>query len=269
MTTPNIQDIPEIPDEQIGDGLPRIWWTNGDRKAGTPGYFRFNQDIIDEPLSAPWETKVITFENGNTQPSWVTTKLRLLIVAYRQQAYIADRQQDGRTRKTWLDSKYMEKGAANQSVLTEVLCVIEGVPIPFVWAAPAIKTSMAISANGGIISQIDGLRELARRTWKLKLNRWAFWAPIKTTLDKDGAIVYEKTPGKPVTPPRVYIPKADPLSLWVGDDLYRTVYYDVFNQYADWSKQRRGGVEEPDGTPATDEPQHRNVPEPIDESEPF
>src|SRR5262245_12307136 len=232
--TPQVQDVPEIPDDREGDGLPRIWWMNGDRKSATPGFFRFDQDIIDEPLPAPWEAKIVTFENGNTQASWVTPKLRMMIVAVRQQAFIAERGPDGKSRKTWLNSKYMDKGAVNQSVLTEVLCMIEGVPIPFVWGAPSIKTSMAISANGGIIDQIDALRETGRRTWKMKLNRWAFWAPIKTTVDKDGVTVYEQTKGKPVTPPRVYIPKADPLSLWVGDDLYRAGY-DLYCQYPDWS----------------------------------
>jgi len=260
MTAPQIQDIPTVPnDDQEGDGLPRFYWMNGDFKAGTPGFFRIAQTVFETPPPAPWSAQTIRFENGGNEDDYVAEKLRIAIIASRQQAFIKSRDANGKDQRQYLPSKFMEKGAADQSVLTELLCLIEGLDGVFVWSAPAIKTSMAIVGNGGILAGLRDLQTEAVRTWKQQVNRWAFWLPIKTTMDAGGAVVFEKTKGKPVTPPRVYIPKKDPLSLYIGDELYR-YGYEVWQQYADWSQQRRRVGDE--DAPAASEPAApgRNVP---------
>jgi hypothetical protein len=266
MTIPNIHDIPTVPtDDQEGDGLPRFYWTNGDFKAQRPGFFRIAQTVFDVPPPDPWKAETIRFENGGSEDDYTTDKIRLAIIASRQQAFSRERDANGKEQRMYLPTKFMEKGASNQSVLTEVLCLIEGLEGLYVWSAPSIKTSMAIVGNGGILSAVRDLQTEAARMWKVRVNRWAFWLPIKATLDKEGVVIFEKTKGKPVTPPRAYIPKKDPLNLYVGDDLYR-YGYEIWQQYAEWSKQRRGGAvataDEPDEPPAV-----RNVPQPLADSE--
>lgn len=269
-TAPDIQDIPEVPEEQQGDGLPRLFWANGDRKAGTPGFFRIAQDHFDTPLPEPWEAKKIVFDSGGSEDDYVTPKLRMMIIAVRQQAFIKERLEGNKERKIWLPTRFMERGAANQSVYAEFLCLVEGLEgTPLVWAAPAIKTSMAMVAPGGILDEVRLLQKIAKQTWKIKVNRWAFWIPIKTTVDKDNNTVYEQTKGKPVTPPRAYVPKKDPLALYVGDDLYR-YGYEVWGEFGDWAQQMRGGVEEiPTDDTAPQLPAGRNVPVPFDEDDAF
>lgn len=263
-TAPDIQDIPEVPDDQEGDGLPRMFWVNGERKAGEPGYFRIPKDALDDPPPEPWQLKNITFENGNSQENYVNPKLRMMIIAVRQQAFVKERLEGNKERKIWLPTRFMERGAPNQSVYAEFLCLVEGLEAqPLVWAAPAIKTSMAMVAPGGILDEARTLQKIAKQVWKMKLNRWAFWLPIKTTVDERGETIYEQTKGKPVTPPHAYVPKKDPLSLYVGDDLYR-YGYEVWQEFADWAKQIRGGVEE---APAADEEaeSYRNKPQQIED----
>lgn len=250
MTVPQLpSDIPTIDDEQQqGDGLPRMHWMNGDRKAGTPGFFWTVRENFDEAPGEPWKAQTITFDSGSTTEAYVTPKLRIIAITYRQQAFARTRDVSGKEVRTYLDQSFSNKGADNQSVLVEVLCLAEGIDGPIVWSSPSIKTSMAIVAPGGILDQVrrDLLRP-AQIIWKQKVNRFAFWLPIKSKVepDKNGNLVtvYEPTKGKPVTPPAVYIPKKEPLSLYVGDDLYRTGY-EVWQQYPDWYRQRRGGEPE-------------------------
>jgi hypothetical protein len=273
MTVPQLpSDIPTIDDEQQqGDGLPRMHWMNGDRKSGTPGFFWTVRENFDEPPGDPWKAQTITFDSGGTAEAYTTPKLRIMAIAYRQQAFTRNRDASGKEVRVYLDRSFSDKGADNQSVLVEVLCLAEGIEGPIVWSSPSIKTSMAIVAPGGILDQVrrDLLRP-AQIIWKQKVNRWAFWLPIKTKMvpNKEGnlAIVYEPTKGKPVTPPTVYIPKNDPLSLYVGDDLYRAGY-EVWQQYPDWYRQRRGGEPEASGVAVEQPTSGRNVPVPVDEDD--
>lgn len=268
MTVPNIQDIPTVKsDDQEGDGLPRFYWMNGEFKTHQPGFFRIAQALFETAPPAPWTAQTIRFENGGSEDDYVAEKLRIAIIASRQQAFVRARDASGKEVRTYLSSKFMERGASNQSVLTELLCLVEGLEGVFVWAAPAIKTSMAIVGNSGILAVLRDLQTEAQRTWKMQVNRWAFWLPIKTTIDAAGEVVFEKTKGKPVTPPRVYIPKKDPLSLYIGDDLYR-YGYEIWQQYADWPQQRRGGTEvSTSNEPTEPHPSSRNVPVVMDEED--
>ena len=273
MTAPNVPNVsvPEVDDEpQIGDGLPRIHWMNGDRKAGTPGYFWTEARQFDDPPGEPWTAKTIAHDSGGTTEAYVTEKLRIAVISWRTQAILDERDAGGKNVRTYYPRANMIKGS-RESVYVEVMCFVEGMENPVVWSSPSIKTSMAIIASGGILDTARRqLHDVAAKpsVWGMKLNRWAFWLPIKTAIEVDAkgkpVIFYETTKGKPVTPPKVYIPKDDPLSLYVGDDAY-SAGYEVYLQFPGWSKERRSGDESPPAVePAAPS---RNVPQPIEEEE--
>jgi len=103
MTAPNIPNVnvPEVDDEpQIGDGLPRIHWMNGDRKAGTAGYFWAEAKQFDDPPGEPWGAKTIAHDSGGTTEAYVTEKLRISVAAGRAQAIIDKRDAAGKHRTT-------------------------------------------------------------------------------------------------------------------------------------------------------------------------
>jgi hypothetical protein len=273
MTAPNVPNVsvPEVDDEpQIGDGLPRIHWMNGDRKAGTPGYFWTAASQYDDPPTEPWQAKTIAHDSGGTTEAYVTERLRIAVITWRTQAILDERDPGGKNVRTYYPRANMIKGS-RESVYVEVMALAEGMATPVVWSSPSIKTSMAIIANGGILDTAKRqLQDIAAKpnVWGMKLNRWAFWLPIKTTMEIDAktgkpAIFYEPTKGKPVTPPKVYIPKDDPLSLYVGDDAY-SAGYEVYLQFPGWSKERRSSEELPTEEPAAP---GRNVPRPIETEE--
>jgi hypothetical protein len=272
MTTFNALGTMDLPTEQQGDGLPRIWWHNGAKgskgQPGTPGDFYTKAEFYDgslEGAGSPWRAD----ERFNGEPGYAAERLCILVIRQRLQWYIDHPLPNGQRRTEWL-TKYQD-GARGR---TDILCLAEGIDGPVVLSVKG-TTGRALSQKpgkehpGGVIPQFQrAVIDLAGRKFRRTLPLYAFWLPISTKRDGKGSIAYEDTGyGSFVTPPALALPSeaaGESLldMLYPGDELVQQAA-EIWRQHEAWSRELRGNAPaEPDAdaAPMTDETP-RNVPQ--------
>lgn len=242
-----------------GDGLPRIWWHNGDRKAKTPGVFYTRGEDWVGDLPAPWAPD----DRFDNETGWAATALRLLVITSRSQPFRRV-EVAGKARREYVVGRW-EPG---MSIHTEVLCLAEGLTGPVVWSMKGL-TGAAMTGKGGIITQArQALIGPAEKALKKKVPLHAFWLPVAART-RDGKIDYVQTEqGAIVTPPALRLPGLE------GRDLLNALYAgrDVIEEagrlqeeYAVWRQERRSA----DAPPPPDAAQARNTPQAYDPEESF
>jgi len=245
------------------DGLLRIQWRNGSPQAQTPGHFFVEADRLEglglSAPTAPWVAFDAIFASGDSKSGYRCDAAKLQIIGVRQQdaiknaenrieTYLTERTQKGNRPQGW-------------TVVVELLCGIEGFDQPVVVKSNGIKTSMAL-----VIDVYGGMRTLRKEASKLTGNSlppWFFFAPVRCGRDDKNKVIYEKTQGAMVTPPRLVLPNDK-----TGRDLFNSLY--VGKELVQWGEavytERKDWLLEPIGsTEAMPTTNGRNVPQPIDE----
>lgn len=217
------------------EGPPRLYWRNGDKKQGTPGYFYVKADELrGEVPGEPWqEVEIYQGEIG-----YMTQKLRVAPIGYRSQPFL----QVGDERR-WLTE--WTEGARFH---TELLCFAQGLEhmAPVCWVSKGMISKALTQKGEGVLSLYrEHLLGPASKQAGRTLPLWTFWLPIATRREGE-AIVYADTGFKNIyTPPAVHpaalrVEAAD--KLFVGEELYKIG--DVIRiEHDTWLKARRGGVE--------------------------
>lgn len=244
----------EVHQDQQGDGLPRIWWHHGDRKAKTPGSFYTRSEDWVGDLPAPWTAD----DRFDGETGWAATVLKILPITYRNQPFRRI-EQGGKTRR-----EYVARWEQGMSIHTELLCLVEGLEGPVVWSMKGM-TGAAVTGKGGIFPQArQALIGPAEKALKKKVPMHAFWLPIGQRL-KDGKPDYVTLEqGSVITPPALRMPDLD------GRDLLNALYAgkatieyagELREQYEGWRHERRSAEPMDEVAPA---PVGRNVPQPVD-----
>lgn len=226
-----INTIDDMPDSGTL-GIGQFWWFHGVNKSGVkaPGVFYVKSTELATIPKEPWITDT-RFEN---EEGYSTHMLNIAVIGYRSQWFIPSADRKGP--KNWITG--YEDGAQKQ---VEILCFAEGIDDPLVLAAAGVN-------KGGKLNNIlniyrNGLLKDASRKARRGLPMWTFWLPIRGQMENGKPVftpVKDKEgneTGAVVTPPTLYLP-ADPMeTLFVGEEMMRRGA-EVYNQYANWSKQR-------------------------------
>jgi hypothetical protein len=273
MTTFNGLSTMNLPTEQQGDGLPRIWWHNGAKgskgQPGTPGDFYTKAEFFDGDLSgdgSPWKADT----RFNDEPGFAAERLCFLVIHQRLQWYIDHQLTNGQKRTEWLP-KYQD-GARGR---TEILCIAEGIDGAVVLSVKgttgrALNQKPSKDGAGGVIPQFrKAVIDLAGRKFRRTLPLYAFWLPISTKRTAKGDIAFEDTGfGSFVTPPALALPadaNGDGLLdiLYPGDEMVQQAA-EFWRQYEAWPRELRGNAPVEGETEApTEEPAAppRNIPQ--------
>jgi hypothetical protein len=247
---------------QGGDGLLRIHWYNGEPKMKTPGAFFVEAGKLEalgiEAPGAPWKPETRTFEDGGSKDGYGTPALKVMAIGARQQDIIIG--DDGAL--TWLEGR-TEKGNRPEkwSIFVEMLCVVQGFQHgPVVWSSRRIKSSMGILAGVLGAYRRELLDEVKKARRNPKIPAWAFWLPVRGAVDAKGAVIYEQTKGKPVTPPTLVLPDGDAMArasaLFVGSELL-SYGEAIRGEYDTWLNTKPGDAR----VAAPAEPAHNSVQE--------
>lgn len=243
---------------------PRFWYHNGVKQAKTPGSFYTRASEFAGGLASPWSPE----ERFDGEAGFSTTALRIAVLAFRSQPFRKWKDAEGKD-QTEFALRY-EKG---MTVLTEILCMIEGYDDVCVWSMKGL-TGQAVTGKGsGIIpAYVNGLLKEASRIAKKPLPLWSFWLPIASKKVGD-KIAYEDTGyGSFITPPAAFYPANAMDTLFVGPELLSRGDA-LLREHAEWADFRRmpNGVvnasytvEEPKQLPAG-----RNVPQLIGDDDSY
>lgn len=240
-----------------GDGLPRIWWHNGDKKTKTPGDFYTRAEYWVGELPEPWRPA----DRFDNEAGFSAGVLKILPITYRSQAFLRT-EQGGKVRR-----EYLPKWQPGASLHTEILCLAEGVEGPVVWSAKGMTGAAITGRKGGIFAQA---RQLligpAEKALKKKVPMHAFWLPIGVKL-KDGKTDYVMLEqGSVITPPALRLPALE------GRDLLNALYTGkalieeagaLREQYEDWRRELRAN-QDADAAPVA---AGRNAPQEYDPGE--
>lgn len=209
---------------------PRIWFHNGDRKSKTAGSFYTKDAEFPGGLGAPWADD----DRFDGETGFSTQTLKVAVLSYRSQPFSKTQDEQGRDRVKF--EQHWEKG---MSILTELLCLIEGNDEPVVWSMKGL-TGKAVTGKGGILQQYkNGLMKDASRLAGQGLPPWAFWLPVASKRTADGKIAYEDTGyGSFITPPALTLPENPLDALFGGQDLIDRGEA-ALHQYPTWAETRR------------------------------
>lgn len=247
--------------DQEGDGLPRLWWHNGDKKTKTPGTFYTRGEDWAGDLPEPW-AQVDRFDG---EVGWAAAVLRVLPITYRSQAFRRI-DQGGKVRR-----EYIARWEPGAQIHTELLCFVEGLDGPVVWSMKGM-TGAAVTGKGGIFAAArQALLAPAEKALKKKVPLHAFWLPIGTALDAQGKTFYKVLDqGSVITPPALRLPAG-----LEGRDLLNGLYAgravieeagELREQYEAWRQEKRSPEPADEVAPA---PRHagRNAPQEYDPAE--
>lgn len=244
--------------DQEGDGLPRLWWHNGDKRNKNPGDFYTRAEEWVGDLPAPWST----VERFDGEAGWAAHVLRILPITYRSQAFRRV-EIGGKVRR-----EYITKWEPGASVHTELLCFVEGLAGSVVWSMKGM-TGAAVTGKGGIFATArQVLIGPAEKALKKKVPMHAFWLPIGTR-QKDGKTDYVTLDqGSVITPPALRLPAGKE-----GRDLLNLLYAgraiieeagELREQYEAWRLEKRTPEPAEEVAPP---PVGRNVPQPVGDDE--
>jgi hypothetical protein len=253
-------EIDYTPEQQ--DRPPYFWWHNGDKKSKTPGSFYTKLAELGDAPGDPWQSD----DRFDGEEGYSVRALHVAVIGYKMQAFTEEG--EGRMKRKIWHAKW-EKG---RRLYTEVLCFVEGISGPVVWACKGL-TGKAITGKGaGILSQYrETLLKEAEKRARKAVPPWSFWLPITSAVDASGKTVYTDTGfGSFVTLPALDWGKrtTDELinQLFVGGDLLADGAR-IRKEYETWLKTPHTNEASDDG--ADDEeappPPRRNVPQPISE----
>lgn len=236
---------------------PRFWYHNGVKQAKTAGSFYTRASEFAGGLSAPWAPE----ERFDGESGFSTSALRIAVLAFRSQPFKKWKDEEGKD-QTEFAFKY-EKG---MTILTEILCMIEGYDGAAVWSMKGL-TGQAVTGRGaGLLpAYTNGLLKEASRIARRGLPLWSFWLPIASKRVGE-KVAYEDTGyGSFITPPALFLPANAMDELFVGPDALQRGA-DLLKEYPEWDTTKRmpGGVvtaeftvEETKALP----PPSRNVPQ--------
>lgn len=224
-----------VSDQQVGDGLPRIWWRYGTPPA-TAGFFYTPADQWHGDLPAPWaEAEVFSGERG-----WVTRALELCPVLRRAQPY-RKASQGGRI---WRD--YAPRWEPGMQIHSEVLVLIRGIDEPAVWSYHGATGAVVERRPDGVwaVAKVR-LADEASRQLRRHIGLSAFWLPLGPVMDPRGKPVFARLEqGAQLNHVALRLPDVTDDELldrqYVGHEILERVI-DLQAEYADWPKQRRGG----------------------------
>lgn len=225
----------------------KIWWHNGVRQVKQPGHFYAR--AADFPAGIPGWVDIEKFEG---EAGLTIESVKLAVLTWRSQAF---RKSDDPS----VPGEWLIKWEPGATIYTELLCLIEGMDEPVIWAAKGL-TGKAITGKGGILPTYqNGLLRNAVRVAGKALPHWTFWLPISSKRTADGKTAYEDTGhGSFVTPPALILPDDAMDVLYVGRDVLARGE-EVLNEYHGWKDARRMPantthgeyyVEEPKALPA-------------------
>lgn len=231
---------------EANDGLPVMWWHNGDKKAKTAGSFYVKADSLYAPPAEPWQP-VERFDN---EDGFTCDFAHVVVIGYRMQAY---RQESKDAPVIWL-SQY-EAGARFR---TEALCIVEGINGLVVWSMKGLVGKAFTARNGGILETYKStlLRDAATKAGRT-LPVWTFWLPITSETDASGKIIYKDTGhGSFVTPPVLAFPTAKSTDELIEEYFVKAEMYRDgaawHKEYEQWFKARRGNIAPSEETEESD-----------------
>jgi len=262
-------DGPAFADEttNTGDGLLRVNWHNGDVKQKTPGAFFVEDDRLErsgyDAPGKPWAQTQRTFNDGSSKSGYGTPGAKIAVIGWRQQDAVCNT--EGRVERFLTGRTPKAERPNGWTCVVEVLCLMDGFGMqPVVWRSNRIKSSMAFLLN--IVPTYDDAifkdAKAAAKAAGRQVYRWSFWMPIRGAKTPDGAPVFEKTQGQPVTPPTLILPDGK-----TGRDLWSALYtgaeivkrgIELRTEWDAWFSQPIGGGQQ------QAQPAGRNVPQPVD-----
>jgi len=190
----------------VGDGLPRFYWMNGEPRDKTPGRFWMDAERAENAgiVPANWTLVDHTFKRGETATLYVSPALYIAPISWRQQNFIKNA--SGGV-ESWIEERKFSKLAQNEGIAFEMLCLVKGLEQPMVLSLKSTKASMAWAAN--ILPEYSKLRtEIKKSRTGQVIPPWWFWLAIRSAIgDKDKKPVYETVNGSVITPP-----------IWVAPD---------------------------------------------------
>jgi hypothetical protein len=254
-----------------GDGITRMYWMNGEPRDKTPGRFWMDQERVANAgiTEAPTGWKAInhTFRRGESADLYVAAGLRIAPIVWRQQNYYKD---GSGGVEGWIADRKFGKLASNEGIAAEILCLVQGIDQPMVLRLNSTKASMAWMAT--ILPAYKKMRDAVRKSRNgAPVPPWWFWLAVRSAVkaEEDGKAtpVYEKVNGSVVTPP-IWVAPEDTAdreawkALYVGNDLANQGEAIYLETGREWATKRIG-----DGYSAQPEPEGRNVPQPVSESD--
>lgn len=279
MTTDTTALVPSFLDDDfdIPDDLPgvqiepaRLNWYHGvdAGKVKTPGVFFGRDTAFTLPPPPPWEVDERYIDTDGA--GYSAPRLRLAFIGERSQWFIP-----GATRNdpiTWLPNGMRAPEGVKVKMQVEYLVMVDGLPDVMVLAVSGFYKSRPIQQilrayERGALAQLI-------RAKRRKLPRWSHWLTIGGKMDDRGKPVIEKAKdsageehGSDVTPPALLA--APEL---VGRETFEAAIeaWNLYNSLG-WFKYQRlpAGTVEATYTVVPQLPAGRNVPQPIEEDEPF
>lgn len=272
---PSFLDDMELPDDLPGVQIEpaRLNWYHGvdAGKVKTPGVFFGRDTAFTEPPPAPWEVDERYIDTDGA--GYSTPRLRLAFIGERSQWFIP-----GETRNdpiVWLPSGARAPEGTKVKKQIEYLVLIDGLPDAMVLSVSGFHKSRPIEQ---ILSAYErGALAQLIRAQKRQLPRWSHWLTIGGKVDARGNPIIEKARdsageehGSDVTPPALL---AAPIL--VGKATFQAAIdaWNLYNSLGRFKFQRlpQNAVEASytiTNTPQISAPA-RNVPQPLDDEEPF
>lgn len=272
----------ELP-ESAGTGLGTFYWLHGTNQGGakTPGVFYVKDTELAEPPDAPWQADNRYEDQAEPESGYSAALLKIAPIVWHSQWYLSERDDDGEQVRRKGPRNWISGYEAGAQKHTDLICLVEGIPDPLVLSADGKNKSGALSDiiriyRNGLLRKADFQ---ARKRGKRAVP-WMFWLPIAQKKRSDGSTDYVKVvnpktgkeTGSVVTPPTLYLPPDAIESLLVTEEQLR-LGGEIFAAYLEWSRELR---QPPNVTNAqytiTNTPQlaaGRNVPQPIEDDEPF
>ena len=225
------------------DRLPTIGWRNGNKVAGTPGFFYIKADAIAAPpVGDQWRAATIYGDESG----FVAETLNVVPLGLRRQAFTEEKVPGQKyATRTWYPR--WEKG---MRLYTEMLVRVEGLDGVWIWGMKGM-TGKAMTGGGGVLDQHKALVKSVSVAIGAALNPWALWMPITTARTDKKKIIYADTGfNSVVTPPAFVFDPDDDVTLiaaerFIGPEAYAAATA-LHQEYAalGWSKQQRSNGDE-------------------------
>ena len=226
----NFLDIVE-PDDLKNNRLvlARFNWYNAKGKRPAMFYLKAN-DLMSDPAE-PWERSAWFRDENAYYFNAEGLSLNLAIIGYRARPFSKAVDADGKFSRTF-EVEYIPN--SGMQFYTEVICLVEGVDEPLIWAADGMTGAAITEIVRGIHK---GLLANTRRLAGRRVPLWTYWSAITAQTDNAGQIVVMKSKaGGEYTPPMLIVPEVESLAelehYYIGDDNYR-LCRELYQQHLD------------------------------------
>lgn len=211
---------------------PTLWFHNGKKDRGTPGTFYAKAKDFDHSLPG---TGWIEEERYPGEDGYSAEILLIAPIAWRKTPYI---DQDDK-------EVYLPEWIPGARFKTQMIGFIQGRNTPIIFSYKGM-VGQAINGKEGILKrwQDIAIRPAEKKAGK-RLAPWAFYIPLRSKLNDDGSVVYEKSKkGSIYTPITLAKENPDLNKLWIGGELYR-YGADILEENREWLKQQLANQSEP------------------------